>query len=144
MARKYLNEKTLEKMLKKSDKLKKKKDSIKGEIFRLETAIENANKKIDICYNDKLEGNITLDMYKRTYNNLTLEINELKKKKQAYEKVLYNLENSEMMSDNYYLDKLKEFLKMKNPSRALISTLIDRIEIDEEKNVDIYYKFKLL
>ncbi len=37
-------------------------------------------KKIDICYNDKLEGNITLEMYKRTYNNLTLEINESKKK----------------------------------------------------------------
>ena len=33
---------------------------------------------------------------------------------------------------------------MKNPSRALISSLIDRIEIDEEKNIDIYYKFKLI
>ncbi len=144
MAKKYLDEKALENMLKKSDKSKKKKDSIKGEIFRLENGIENANKKIDICYNDKLEGNITLDMYKRTYNNLTLEINELEKKKKEYENILYNLENSKTINDNYYLDKLKEFLKMKNPSRALISSLIDRIEIDEEKNIDIYYKFKLI
>ena len=44
----------------------------------------------------------------------------------------------------FYLDKIKEFLEMKNPSRALISSLIDRIEIDEEKNIDIYYKFKLI
>ena len=35
-------------------------------------------------------------------------------------------------------------MSMKNPSRALISSLIDRIEIDEEKNIDIYYKFKLI
>ena len=83
-------------------------------------------------------------MYKRTYNNLTLEINEFKSKKQEYEKVLYNLENSHEINDSYYLDKIKEFLKMKNTSRALISTLIDRIEIDEDKNIDIYYKFKLI
>ena len=90
-------------------------------------------KKIDICYNDKLEGNITLEMYKRTYNNLTLEINESKKKKLEYERTLYNLENNGETNDNFYLDKIKEFLEMKNPSRALISSLIDRIEIDEEK-----------
>ena len=144
MANIYLDEKTLESILKTNDRIKKKKDSIKGEIFRLETAIENANKKIDICYNDKLEGNITLEMYKRTYNNLTLEINESKKKKLEYERALYNLENNGETNDNFYLDKIKEFLEMKNPSRALISSLIDRIEIDEEKNIDIYYKFKLI
>ena len=144
MAKKYLDENNLESILKNSDKLKKKKDSIKVEIFRLEQTIESTNRKIDVCYNDKLEGNITLEMYKRTYNNLTLEINELKRKKQEYEKVLYNLENNQEIDDNYYLDKIKEFLEMKNPSRALISSLIDRIEIDEEKNVDIYYKFKLI
>ena len=144
MAKKYLDENNLESILKNSDKLKKKKDSIKVEIFRLEQTIESTNRKIDVCYNDKLEGNITLEMYKRTYNNLTLEINELKRKKQEYEKVLYNLENNQEIDDNYYLDKIKEFLEMKNPSRALISSLIDRIEIDEEKNIDIYYKFKLI
>lgn len=144
MAKKYLNENNLENLIKSSDRLKKKKDSIKQEIFRLENNIINTNKKIDICYNDKLEGNITLEMYKRTYNNLTLEINESKTKKQEYEKMLFDLENNQTTNDNYYLDKIKEFLKMKNPSRALISSLIDRVEIDEEKNIDIYYKFKLI
>ena len=144
MCKKYLDENNLETIFKSSDRLKKKKDSIKGEIFRLEHTIENTNKKIDVCYNDKLEGNITLEMYKRTYNNLTLEINEAKSKKNEYEKMLFDLENNQINNNNYYLDKIKEFLKLKNPSRALISSLIDRIEIDEEKNIDIYYKFKLL
>ncbi len=144
MAVKYLDENNLENILKNSDKLKQKKNSIKQEIFRLENSIESLTRKIDICYNDKLEGNITLEMYKRTYNNLTLEIGEFKKKKTEYEKLLFDFENNQMTNDTYYLDKIKEFLKMKNPSRALISSLIDRIEIDEDKNVDIYYKFKLI
>lgn len=144
ISKQYLNENNLEDILKNSDKLKKKKDNIKQEIFRLEKIIENSNKKIDVCYNDKLEGNITLEMYKRTYNNLTLEINESKRKKKELEKNLFDIENNQTTNDNYYLDKIKEFLEMKNPSRALISSLIDRIEIDEEKNIDIYYKFKLI
>ena len=57
--------------------------------------------------------------------------------------MLFDFENNQINNNNYYLDKIKEFIEMKNPSRALISSLIDRIEIDEEKNIDIYYKFKL-
>ena len=144
MAIKYLDEKILESILKNSDKLKQKKDSIKQEIFRLENSIESLTRKIDVCYNDKLEGNITLEMYKRIYNNLTLEISEINKKKSEYEKILFDFENNQFTNDNYYLDKIKDFLKMKNPSRALLSLLIDKIEIDENKNVDIYYKFKLI
>lgn len=139
----YLDEKTLESILKTNDVVKKKKDSIKKEINRLDTAIKNANKKIDACYNDKLDGNITIEIYKRTYNNLTLEINEFKKKKKEYEKILCNINSKGKRNYNFYLDKIKELLEMKNPSRALISLLIDRIEIDEEKNIDIYYKFNL-
>ncbi len=143
IVKKNLDEKTLESVLKNSNKLKNKKDSLKEEIFRLENNIKFLNKKIDICYNDKLDGNITLEMYRRACNNLTLEINETKKKKTEYENLLFDLEKKQIMNDNYYQDKIKEFLEMKYPSRALISSLIDRIEIDEEKNIDIYYKFKL-
>ena len=143
MVNEFLDENNLENMLKNSDKLKKKKDSIKQEIFRLENSIKSSNRKIDMCYNDKLEGNITLEMYKRTYNNLTIEIDESKNKLKTYEMMLYEMENNIIDNNKYYVEKAKEFLKIENPSRALITTLIDRIEIDEEKNIDIHYKFKL-
>ena len=142
--KKYLDENNIANVLKNNNRIKKKKDSIKSEIFKLEQAINIANKKIDISYNDKLEGNITLEMYKRTYNNLTMEINDSKTKKLEFEKMLFDLENNQEINDTIYLDKIKKFLEIKNPSKALISSLIDRIEIDEEKNIDIYYKFKLL
>ena len=44
---------------------------------------------------------------------------------------------------DYYLKKFKELLDINNLSLALISLLIDRIEVDEDKNIDIYYKFRV-
>ena len=144
MAKKYLDEQSLENLLKNSNNIQKRKDDLNREILRLNNNIQNNNKKIDNCYNDKLEGNISLDMYKRIYNKIILEINDLKKKKQEYEKKLFDLENNNLIHDNYYIDKVREFLELKNPSRALISSLIERIEIDEEKNINVYYKFRLI
>ena len=43
-----------------------------------------------------------------------------------------------------FVDGKYEFLELKNPSRNLIASLIDRIEITEDNNIDIYYKFKLV
>ena len=80
-----------------------------------------------MCYNNKLEGNITLEIYKRTYNNLTIEIDESKNKLKTYEMMLYEMENNIIDNNKYYVEKAQEFLKIENPSRALITTLIDRI-----------------
>lgn len=143
MCNKYLDENNLENLVKNSNKLNEKKDKIKYEITKLENTIENINKKIDACYNDKLEENITLDMYKRTYNNLILQIKECEKSIEEYRKLLLELENNKNIESSY-IDKVKEFLEMKNPSRTLVSNLIDRIEIDENKTIDIYYNFKLI
>lgn len=141
IVKEYLDINNFDKILEKSNKLKNKKNNIRHEINRLEQVIENYNKKIDICYNDKLEGNITIDIYKRVYNNLTIEVDNLVRLKQEYEKKLSDLKKN---NNNYYLDKVKDLLDLSRPSRALISTLIDRIEIDEDKKIYIYYSFKLL
>ena len=79
-------------------------------------------------------------MYKRTYNSLLLEIKKLKSEKKDYEKVLFNLDNMKDNNYHYYQNRVKELIE--NPSKALICLLIDKIEIDEEKNIDIYDKFK--
>ena len=144
MCKKYLSEQNLENILNNSEKIQKKKEQIKFEIIKLDNLIESINKKIDACYNDKLEGNITLDMYKRTYNNLTLEIKKYQLKKEKYIKNLYDIDNNSLTNNKSYVKVVNDFFNMKNPSRTLITSLIDKIEIDENNNVDIYYKFKLI
>ena len=49
-------------------------------------------------------------------------------------------------AEMYSLDDsiIKEFLSLKKPSKKLLSSLIDKIVIDEEQNVNIYYKIKPL
>ena len=143
MCKKYLSEQNLENVLNNSIKLQRKKEQIEFEIVKLDNLIENINKKIDACYNDKLEGNITLDMYKRTYDNLILEIKKNQNEKEKYIKMLSDIDN-DSLNNKSFVKVINDFFNMKNPSRTLITSLIDKIEIDENNNVDIYYKFKLI
>lgn len=87
---KYLSESKLKNILLLSDKLKNKTTEIKMQILKSENNIEVLNKKIDDCYNDKLEGNITLDMYKRICNNLILQIKLNETKIEEYRKTYLN------------------------------------------------------
>ncbi|MDO4963504.1 MAG: hypothetical protein Q4E75_05380 [bacterium] len=144
MCKKYLDAKNLENILKTSNKLEQKKEKIKIEILKLENNNNKLNKKTDACYNDKLEDNITLDMYKRAYNNFIGEIQTNNHKIEKYKEDLINLENNKLLDDDYYTNKIKEFMKLENPTRMFIASLIDKIEIDEDKNINIYYKFKLV
>ena len=43
-----------------------------------------------------------------------------------------------------YTDKIKELLNVDKPSRDLLFAVIDRIEIDQYRNIEIYYKFNLI
>lgn len=105
------------------------------ELNDIERQIIIINKKIDICYNDKLDGNISIDVYKRTYENLLLEIDRCNdKKKILMDKISSNNEVN-------YSTTVKDICSFKKISKALISLLIDKIEIDEDKNIDLYFKF---
>ena len=110
---------------------------INKELTNIKNKINNIHKKIDASYLDKLEGIITSDMYIRIYKSLTLELDDLQKNYQIL------LEQLNKKNNASYIDKIKELLNLNNPNQLLISNLIDKIEINEEKNIYIYYKFKL-
>ena len=41
-----------------------------------------------------------------------------------------------------YQNLIKEFLIFKKPSRSLLASVIDKITVDQNKNIEIYYKIK--
>lgn len=137
---KHIDEEFTNSIITKYDKGKRSKEKIQLEINKIDKTMENLNKKIDACYNDKLDGNITFEMYKRISNNLITDLKKYEEKKENYKKNLLDLDNNQ---DYSYIKKIKEYLNLNNPSRLLICSLIDKIEIDEDKNIDIYYKFNL-
>ena len=43
-----------------------------------------------------------------------------------------------------YEDKIKKLINFDNPSRELLQSIIDKIVIDKDRNIEIFYKFSLL
>ena len=133
----YLNEEKLMNIITKYNN-KNNVDKINKEIINIENKINNIKKKIDASYYDKLEGIITSDMYIRIYTSLTLEQENYQKN---YQKLLEQLNNK---NDTSYIDKINKFINLDNHNQLLISNLINKIEISEDKNIYIYYKFRQL
>jgi DNA invertase Pin-like site-specific DNA recombinase/predicted Zn-dependent protease len=140
---KYLDTSVFEDILKKNSKSLKLQKDLESQVSKLKNEITLSIKKIDDIYNDKLNGIIDLEMYKRIYNNITGELISKEKELSSIEEKLYKLINNTNDNHELYKKIVKEFLSLKSPSRALLSNLIKNIEIDENKNIEINYKIKL-
>ena len=42
-----------------------------------------------------------------------------------------------------YEKRIRELIDIKKPTRELLQTLIDKIEIDKDKNIEIFYRFMI-
>lgn len=108
---------------------------------KVETEIKIINDNIDKMYVDKLNKKISEEMYERLFNKL---INQVKEKEQEYVE-LKNMKNDALQDDSEKIKKIvKEFLKLEKPTPEIMKVIINRIEIHQDKQVDIYFNFKTL
>ena len=120
----------------------KNKDNSLKEIEILSKDINQINDNLDNIYIDKLNKTITEDQFNRVKSKLELELN----RKITCLNEMKDLSISEVGADNNkkkienYINK---FLFMKNPSRELIVNLIDRIDIYEDKRIDVKLSFTI-
>lgn len=143
--RSYLKTNNFEELLKNSDKMTKIQLDLEKQLGKLQNNIKLQGTYIDSLYKDKLKGLIDEEMFKRQYNNLTMETLNFKKKSNEIETKLYNLKNKAVDKENTkYTSIINEYLSLKKPSKQLLASLIDKIIIDEEKNINICYKIKPL
>ena len=42
------------------------------------------------------------------------------------------------------VNKIKELVELKEPTRELLMNIIDKIVVDKDRNVEIYYKFSIV
>ena len=109
-------------------------DKIKKDIF-----IINGN--IDKMYMDKIENKITETMYNRLYNKFQGDIKQKEKEYIELEKMKNDVEGSK----NGDIRKLiKEYLSLETPTPELMKLLINRIEVHQNKEIDIYFNFRKL
>lgn len=117
------------------------KDKIRKEIDNLALQIKQNTNRIDMSYIDRLDGKIDFEQYTRATLKFNNAIEELTIKKRELSKKLNSIDNKVDETEKT-LNRMREFLSLKTPTRELLVNLIDRIDISEEKIVEIHYKFK--
>ncbi len=132
--KKFIKEETLKNINKKD------KTSVIKKINTLESEIKRINDNLDNIYLDKLNKKIPLEQFDRLSIRLN---NELKLKTEK----LIELNNIKSNQENNNINnkKIKEyinkFLSMDGLNRELIANLIDRIDIYEDKTINVKVTF---
>ena len=142
----YANRKTLEETYKKvKDKSIDIITATKKQIETIDIKIADINKNLDILYNDKLNGILTdIDFtrisarFVNERDKLTNEKSELIDRFQA----LQGQQTIKDKNDEEQMNKIiNEFLEMKEVDKSCLFRLINKIEIDKDKNVFISFNF---
>lgn len=140
---KYLEELNIKELTKKINIQEIKKSKNRDEENNLISQINDLKRKLDALYEDKYNKVISVDTYMRisksTENQISLlekQLDEIKSKEKNKK------EDKKKFLD--YESEIKKLLDLENPNRELIKTLVDKIIIDQNKNVEIVYKFKIL
>ena len=112
----------------------------KKELEILNNDIKQINDNLDLIYIEKLNKKITAEQYERV--KLKLE-NKLSIKQKKYNELNNDINDTmtEKSKNKIIVEYINKFLSMKDPNRELIVNLIDRIEIFEDKNINIKVTF---
>ena len=115
--------------------------NLKKELQTIEKQLQQEKKMSKQLYIDKVEGIISEKQYmtlgkdcdetitnlESNYHRITTEIDQIKNSNE-----LLTIQEIERM--------MKDFFEYKTPSNELLSKVIDKIVIDKDKNVEIYFK----
>lgn len=125
------------------------------DIEEMENQLKSIHKKIkrkinviSNLYNDKIDGVISLEVYKKLSYHCEMELQQFNMEKETIENKLKGLTNQSKEKEFSKCRKtVEQFLKLKTPSKSTVQNLIDRIVIydkGELKEVQVYFKFKEL
>lgn len=142
LCKKSVNASNFEMILKNNNSKQKIQDELKRKINKYKTEIETSSKKIEDVYMDKLNGKIDLDFFTRIYNKIITDTEELKIQLQELEQEYDNLLNEKETNLVDYQKKINEYLSFKKPSKKILISIIEKIEIDEDKNIDIHFRIR--
>lgn len=115
-------------------------------INKFNTEIKKLDQKIEKTYLDRLDDVITVD----TYQKISAKFEEQKKQMQnqliEFESSYQQYQKDNSLENIMEAKKLAtEYIKKRNKiDRTLILRLVDRIEIHEDKTIDLYLKIKPL
>ena len=108
---------------------------------KLENEIKLINNNIDHMYVDKLNNKISEEMYERLLKKFR---NEVEEKENECIEIKRQKEESKQDDIEKIKSVIQEFLSLNKPTSEIMKVIINRIEIHQDKQVDLYFNFKQL
>ena len=142
VCKEYTNKKKLEEIAKQTKTSGAKEFDINKQIELFKQTIEKETRKLEVMYDDRLAGIISLDEYMKNAKRIKEIVKGYEENIKDLEKELAgeNTKNKETKLDNL----IEEFLEMEKPTKEIIREFIEKIEIHSDKQVDIYFNVKPL
>lgn len=106
---------------------------------KIENQIKMINNNIDQMYVDKLNNKISEEMYERLLKKFK---DEIKQKENEYIEIKQQREKSKQDDTEKIKSIVQGFLSVKEPTPEFMKVIINRIEIHQDKQVDLYFNFK--
>ena len=108
---------------------------------KIEMEISIIQDNLDKMYIDKLNNKVSEVMYERISQKL---IQEIKQKEEKYIETK-ELASNERKDNNKNIEKtIKEFLSLEEPTQELMKVIINKIEVYQNKQIDITFNFRKL
>ncbi len=124
-------------------------EGFKKKIEQLDKAIYEINSNLDKMYMDKLKGILLEEDYIRYSQKFVFERTNLIKQKEESEQKLTQTEEkistkNKTKEEKELDDLIENFLKLEQIDKMYLYRLINKIEIDKDKNIYIYFNFSKL
>ncbi len=118
----------------------RKQSSLETELQALQSKIDSLTANLDRMYTDRLSGLLPEADFQRIFGRIKLERERLEEKQQELEL----RQKSPVRSEDRAREQVQRFIETAGESRELLVSLIERVELTEDKEVIIKFRFAQL
>lgn len=118
----------------------RKQSSLESELQALQSKIDSLTANLDRMYTDRLSGLLPEADFQRIFGRIKLEREQLEEKRQELEM----RQKSPVRSEDRARELVQRFIEIAGESRELLVSLIERVELTEDKEVIIKFRFAQL
>jgi len=143
VCREYKDKKKLEEIAKQTNSKQSQEFDIKKQIDSFKQNIEKETRKLEVMYEDRLSGIISIEEYMKNANRIKEIVKSYEQWVKELEQELSG-ENDKDKNEKRLDNLVEEFLNIEKPTKEIIREFIEKIEIHSDKQVDIYFNSKPL
>ena len=136
----YLNPDELFPVAREAVENARKQSGLEIELQTLQSKIDSLTANLDRMYTDRLSGLLPEADFQRIFGRIKLEREQLEEKRQALE----FQKKSPVRSEDRARELVQRFIATAGESRELLVSLIERVELTEDKEVIIKFRFAQL